>query len=76
MACWNALFDQARAAFAQQRSAERARAWSIRLDLFGPSYLVRLAERHRMEVDAFLKSHGAKLEYTLGDIERDRDANS
>ena len=28
MACWNALFDQARVAFAQQRSAERARTWA------------------------------------------------
>jgi hypothetical protein len=26
-----------------------------------------------MEVDAFLKSHGVELEYTLEDIERDRD---
>jgi hypothetical protein len=29
MACWNALFDQARGAFAQQRSAERARALGL-----------------------------------------------
>ena len=29
MACWNALFDQARVAFAQQRSAERARALGL-----------------------------------------------
>jgi hypothetical protein len=29
MACWNALFDQARLAFAQQRSAERARALGL-----------------------------------------------
>jgi len=27
----------------------------------------------RLEVDAFLKSHGAELEYTLEDIERDRE---
>ena len=26
----------------------------------------------RMEVDAFLKSHGVELEYTLQDIERNR----
>jgi len=29
MACWNALFDQARVAFVQQRSAERARALGL-----------------------------------------------
>ena len=29
MVCWNALFDQARVAFAQQRSAERARALGL-----------------------------------------------
>jgi hypothetical protein len=29
MACWNALFDQARVAFLQQRSAERARALGL-----------------------------------------------
>src|SRR2546429_6799719 len=29
----------------------------------------------RMEVDAFLKNHGVELEYTLGDIERDRDTH-
>jgi hypothetical protein len=29
MACWNALFDQARVAFAQRRSAERARALGL-----------------------------------------------
>jgi hypothetical protein len=27
----------------------------------------------RMEVDAFLKTQGVELEYTLEDIERDRD---
>jgi hypothetical protein len=29
----------------------------------------------RMEVDAFLKSHGVELEYTLEDLERDRETN-
>lgn len=29
MACWNALFDQARGAFAQQRTAERARTLAL-----------------------------------------------
>ena len=29
MACWNALFDHARVAFAQQRSAERARTLGL-----------------------------------------------
>jgi Uncharacterised protein family (UPF0175) len=29
----------------------------------------------RIEVDAFLKSHGVELEYTLEDIERDRDTH-
>ena len=29
----------------------------------------------RMEVDAFLKNHGVELEYTLEDIERDRDTH-
>ena len=29
----------------------------------------------RMEVDAFLKSHGVELEYTLEDIELDRDTH-
>src|SRR6202041_1724962 len=27
----------------------------------------------RVEVDAFLKSHGVELEYTLEDVERDRE---
>jgi len=35
MACWNALFDQACVAFAQQRSAERARALHARRFYFG-----------------------------------------
>jgi hypothetical protein len=43
MAGWNALFDQARAAFSQQRSWERATARSVRLDLFGAPHAVRLA---------------------------------
>jgi hypothetical protein len=29
----------------------------------------------RMEVDAFLKTHGAELEHTLEDIERDRETH-
>ncbi len=29
----------------------------------------------RMEVDGFLKEHGAYLEYTLEDLERDREAH-
>jgi hypothetical protein len=29
----------------------------------------------RMEVDAFLKGHGVELEYTLEDIERDRETH-
>jgi hypothetical protein len=29
----------------------------------------------RVEVDAFLKSHGVELEYTLEDLERDRETN-
>jgi hypothetical protein len=29
----------------------------------------------RMEVDAFLKSHGVELEYTLEDLERDRETH-
>ena len=29
MACWSALFDQSRAAFAQQRTAERARTLAL-----------------------------------------------
>jgi hypothetical protein len=29
----------------------------------------------RIEVDAFLKSHGVELEYTLEDVERDRDTH-
>ena len=29
----------------------------------------------RMEVDAFLKRHGVELEYTLEDIERDRETH-
>jgi hypothetical protein len=28
-----------------------------------------------MDVDAFLKSHGVELEYTLEDIERDRETH-
>lgn len=28
-----------------------------------------------MEVDTFLKSHGVELEYTLEDIERDRETH-
>jgi hypothetical protein len=29
----------------------------------------------RMEVDAFLSAHGVELEYTLEDLERDREAH-
>jgi hypothetical protein len=29
----------------------------------------------RSEVDPFLKSHGVELEYTLEDVERDRDTH-
>ena len=29
----------------------------------------------RIQVDAFLKSHGVELEYTLEDLERDRETN-
>jgi chromosome segregation and condensation protein ScpB len=29
----------------------------------------------RMEVDAFLKRHGVELEYTLEDVERDRETH-
>jgi hypothetical protein len=29
----------------------------------------------RMEVDAFLKSHGVELEYALEDLERDRETH-
>ena len=29
----------------------------------------------RMEVDGFLKEHGVELEYTLEDLERDREAH-
>jgi len=29
----------------------------------------------RMEVDGFLKDHGVELEYTLEDLERDREAH-
>ena len=29
----------------------------------------------RMEVDGFLKSHGVELEYTLEDLERDRETH-
>jgi hypothetical protein len=32
-----------------------------------------LGHETRMEVDVFLKSHGVELEYTLEDIERDRE---
>jgi hypothetical protein len=28
-----------------------------------------------MEVDAFLKSHGVELEYTMEDVERDRETH-
>jgi hypothetical protein len=48
MACWNALFDQARVAFAQQRSAERARAWSVRTDLFGRDPIADISELERV----------------------------
>ncbi|PYT78400.1 MAG: hypothetical protein DMG40_20075 [Acidobacteria bacterium] len=34
-----------------------------------------LGYESRMEVDAFLKNHGVELEYTLEDIERDRDTH-
>jgi predicted HTH domain antitoxin len=30
----------------------------------------------RMEVDSFLKKHGVELEYTLEDLERDRNTHS
>jgi hypothetical protein len=51
MAGWNALFDQARAAFAQQRSFERARTFGVSgPDLFGPTHAVRLALCQRATV--------------------------
>jgi len=34
-----------------------------------------LGYQTRMEVDSFLKEHGVELEYTLEDLERDREAH-
>jgi predicted HTH domain antitoxin len=34
-----------------------------------------LGYQTRMEVDGFLKDHGVELEYTLEDLERDREAH-
>jgi predicted HTH domain antitoxin len=34
-----------------------------------------LGYQTRMEVDGFLKKHGVELEYTLEDLERDREAH-
>jgi len=34
-----------------------------------------LGLRHRTHVDAFLKEHGAYLDYTLEDLEHDREAH-
>lgn len=34
-----------------------------------------LGYQTRMEVDGFLKEHGVALEYTLEDLERDREAH-
>jgi hypothetical protein len=34
-----------------------------------------LGYQTRMEVDGFLKAHGVELEYTLEDLERDREAH-
>ncbi len=34
-----------------------------------------LGYQTRMEVDGFLKEHGVELEYTLEDLERDREAH-
>ena len=34
-----------------------------------------LGYQTRLEVDAFLKQHGVELEYTLEDLERDREAH-
>lgn len=51
MAGWNALFDQARAAFAQRRSFERARTFGVSaLTCLGPTHAVRLALCRRTTV--------------------------
>jgi hypothetical protein len=57
MACWNALFDQARGACAQQGTAERARTHtrSLRPDLFGPSHAVWLRVYRRTTVPRLVR---------------------
>jgi hypothetical protein len=76
------LPDELLAAFsAQGQDLSRAALEALALEAYrtrkiSTAQLRRLLGYHtRMEVDAFLKDHGVELEYTLEDLERDRETH-
>ncbi len=76
------LPDELLAAFsAQGKDLSRAAVEALALEAhrtrkISAAQLRRLLDRHtRMEVDAFLKDHGIELEYSLEDLERDRETH-
>ena len=77
------LPDELLAAFsAQGQDLSRAALEALALEAYrtrkiSGAQLRRLLGLHtRMEVDAFLKDHGVELEYSLEDLERDRETHS
>jgi hypothetical protein len=76
------LPDELLAAFsAQGQDLSRAALEALALEAYrtrkiSAAQLRRLLGLHtRIEVDAFLKDHGVELEYTLEDLERDRETH-
>jgi Uncharacterised protein family (UPF0175) len=76
------LPDELLAAFtAQGKDLSRTALEALALEAYrtrkiSAAQLRRLLGFHtRMEVDAFLKDHGIELEYTLEDLERDRETH-
>lgn len=76
------LPDELLAAFsAQGQDLSRTALEALALEAYrtrkiSAAQLRRLLGFHtRMEVDAFLKDHGVELEYTLEDLERDRETH-
>ncbi|HKV64489.1 MAG TPA: UPF0175 family protein [Candidatus Acidoferrum sp.] len=66
---------------AQDKDLSRTALEALALEAYrtrkiSAAQLRRLLGFHtRMEVDAFLKDHGIELEYTLEDLERDRETH-
>ena len=76
-----ALPDELSAVAASGQDLSRAAFEALALAAYRERKISAAQLRHllgyetRMEVDAFVKSHGVELEYTLEDIERDREAH-